>query len=287
MNKPHIIVLGTGGQLGQEFQKISSAYPSYNFKFIPRTELDLQNAEAVNNLLLSFKNSILVNCAAYTAVDKAEIETEQAYRINGEAVGELAACCHKLNIRFIHYSTDYVFDGNSSTPYTEDALASPVNVYGASKLRGEELCVRHNPESIIIRTSWVYSAFGNNFVKTMIRLLTERESIKVVNDQVGSPTWAEDLAHATMQVIASEKWIPGIYHYANAGIISWYEFALAIKEIIQSNCNVHPIPGADYPTAARRPAFSLLDTRKIVSTYSVNIPPWRHSLTACLKELQY
>jgi dTDP-4-dehydrorhamnose reductase len=287
MNKPVILILGTGGQLGQEFQKISSTYPNFEFKFLSRSELDLENLEAVNELLTPFNNSFLINCAAYTAVDKAEAETARAFQVNGEAVGELAACCNKLNIRFIHFSTDYVFDGSSSKAYMEDAVTSPINTYGASKLRGEGLCMKNNPESIIIRTSWVYSAYGNNFVKTMIRLLSERESIKVVNDQVGSPTWAADLAKATMQIISNGKWVPGIYHYANVGSISWYEFALAIKEIIHSPCNVQPIPSTEYPTAARRPAFSILDTSRIVATYSLNIPSWRESLGDCLKELQY
>ncbi|HSB91580.1 MAG TPA: dTDP-4-dehydrorhamnose reductase [Flavitalea sp.] len=286
MKTARILVLGSGGQLGQEFQNLRSAYPSYDFKFIDRTKLDLQHLEAISDFLESHRGSYLVNCAAYTAVDKAEAEPGQAFRINAEAVGELAACCDKFGIRFIHYSTDYVFDGESSAPYKEEAQASPVNTYGASKRRGEELCLSHNQESIIIRTSWVYSAFGNNFVKTMMRLLSERDSIKVVQDQVGSPTWAADLAEATMQIISSEKWIPGIYHYANAGIISWYEFALAIKDLIHSPCNVHPIAAIEYPTAARRPAFSLLDTSKISATYSINISDWRTSLIACLKQLQ-
>jgi dTDP-4-dehydrorhamnose reductase len=287
MNKPVILILGSGGQLGQEFQKIISAYPNFEFKFLARTEFDLENLETVNEVLAPFSNSFLINCAAYTAVDKAEAETSRAFQVNGEAVGELAACCNKLNIRFIHFSTDYVFDGSSSEAYKEDAVTSPVNTYGASKLRGEELCMKNNPESIIIRTSWVYSAYGNNFVKTMIRLLSDRESIKVVNDQVGSPTWAADLAKATMQIISNQKWVAGIYHYANAGSISWYQFALAIKEIIHSACTIQPIPSTEYPTAARRPAFSILDTSRIVSTFSLNIPPWKESLAACLKELQY
>jgi dTDP-4-dehydrorhamnose reductase len=287
MNKPVILILGTGGQLGQEFRKISSAYPNYEFKFLSRTELDLENLEGIQELLKPFRNSVLINCAAYTAVDKAEAETGRAFQVNGEAVGELAACCDDLNIRFIHFSTDYVFDGSSSTAYMEDSVTSPVNTYGASKLRGEELCMKNNPGSIIIRTSWVYSAFGNNFVKTMIRLLSERESIKVVNDQVGSPTWAANLAVATMQIISKEKWTAGIYHYANTGSITWYQFALAIKELIHSPCDVQPIPSSEFPTAARRPAFSLLDTRKIAATFSLSIPPWNESLAACLKELQY
>ena len=169
----------------------------------------------------------------------------------------------------------------------EDAVPSPVNTYGASRLRGEQLCMKYNPESIIIRTSWVYSAFGNNFVKTMIRLLSEKESIRVVNDQVGSPTWAADLAKAAMQIISTAKWTPGIYHYANAGSVTWYQFALTIRDLIHANCNIQPIPSSGFPTAARRPAFSLLNTSKIASTFSLSIPPWNESLASCLKELQY
>jgi dTDP-4-dehydrorhamnose reductase len=285
MSKPLIIIMGADGQLGREFRRISSSYPIYEFRFLTRTELDLEKLDPGKKLLISLKPVFLVNCAGYTAVDKAETEVEKAFHINGKAVGEIAAICRQLNTRFIHYSTDYVFDGSSSNPYNEDATTSPVNIYGASKLKGEELCVMNNPDSIIIRTSWVYSSFGHNFVKTMIRLLSERESISVVNDQVGSPTWAADLADATMQIISNGKWIPGIFHYSNKGIISWYDFALAIKEIIQSSCEVRPIPGTDYPTPARRPSFSLLDTEKIASTFSLNIPPWRNSLSACLKEI--
>jgi len=286
MSKPLIIIMGADGQLGQEFRKISSSYSDYEFKFLTRLDLDLESMDAGRELLVSLKPQFLINCAAYTAVDKAETESERAFHINGNVVGEIAAICHQLNTRFIHYSTDYVFDGNSSNPYKEDDGTSPVNIYGASKLKGEELGLLNNPDSIIIRTSWVYSSFGHNFVKTMIRLLSEKESIRVVNDQVGSPTWAADLADVTMQIISKRKWVPGIYHYSNKGIISWYDFALAIKEIIHSPCTVHPIPGNDYPTPARRPAFSLLDTGKIVSTFSLNVPPWKNSLAACLKEIQ-
>jgi dTDP-4-dehydrorhamnose reductase len=226
-----------------------------------------------------------INCAAYTAVDRAESEQDMAMLVNGEAVGNLAAICKKFNTKLIHISTDYVFDGERETPYQPDDATGPVSIYGISKLKGEELCMRENADAIIIRTAWVYSEFGNNFVKTMMRLMNERPEIKVVNDQVGAPTYAADLAKACLDVIASNKWQSGMYHYSNSGKISWYDFAVAIKEMIGSDCIVHPIPTTDYPTPAKRPKFSLLDTSKIKEVFNVNIPEWKESLQGCVRRI--
>jgi dTDP-4-dehydrorhamnose reductase len=202
----------------------------------------------------------------------------------------LAAACKANNTRFIHISTDYVFNGQSPAPYTEDAATDPVNTYGATKLKGEQLCLQYNPEAIIIRTAWVYSSFGKNFVKTMMKLMQDRPAINVVSDQVGAPTYAADLAKCMMHIVAGDyaktvNWVAGIYHYSNQGRISWHEFAVAIKELTGSACTVNPIPSEQYPTPAKRPAFSLLDTNKIRNTFHCTIPEWKDSLWECIKLL--
>ncbi len=212
-------------------------------------------------------------------------EKDKAFQVNTEAVGVLAAVCKEQHTKFIHISTDYVFDGTSSTPYKENDKVNPQGVYGVSKAQGEVEAVKYNPDSIIIRTAWVYSAFGKNFVKTMLKLMQEREDLKVVNDQTGSPTYAADLAEAILQIINAGKWQAGIYHYTNEGIITWYDFALAIKELSGSNCKVLPIPSNQYPTPAKRPVYSVLDKAKIVSTYQLQIKPWKDSLQECIKRL--
>jgi dTDP-4-dehydrorhamnose reductase len=239
----------------------------------------------VENYFLGLKPQYCINCAAYTAVDKAESEQDMAMLVNREAVGNLAAVCKKFNTKLIHISTDYVFDGESETPYQPDDQTGPISIYGISKLKGEGLCLKENADAIIIRTAWVYSEFGNNFVKTMMRLMKDRPEIKVVNDQVGAPTYAADLAKAILDIINSGNWVSGIYHYSNKGKISWYDFAVAIKEMIGSSCIVHPIPTIDYPTPAKRPKFSLLDTSKITSKFGIQIPEWRESLRRCMTRL--
>lgn len=263
-------------------QVIAQYYPSYYFLFVTKEELPIDNAEAVDQYFNAHSIDVCVNCAAYTAVDKAETEKEKAFAINGDAVGNLAVLCKERNVRFIHVSTDYVFDGTATTPYKEDHPVKPIGVYGASKLKGEELAMQNNPASIIIRTSWVYSSFGNNFVKTMLRLMKERESINVVDDQHGCPTYAADLAAAIMDIISGESIMPGIYNFSNHGIINWYQFATAIKELTNSNCTVNPIPSSQYPAPAKRPAYSVLETTKIRETFNVVIPEWKDSLKKCL-----
>ncbi len=284
IEKKTILVTGANGQLGNEMRVAAAAYPGYNFLFVTRHELAIEDVEATAIYFNANKINYCVNCAAYTAVDKAEVEYENALLINATAVGNLAELCKTYHALFIHVSTDYVFDGTATSPYTETHRVAPVNRYGATKLKGEELAQQHNPASIIIRTSWVYSSFGNNFVKTMLRLMKEKEQLNVVSDQQGCPTYAADLATAIMQIIQSEKVSQqaGIYNYSNTGIISWYQFADAIKELSGSKCLVNPIPTTQFPTPAKRPAYSVMDTTKIQQTFQVAIPFWKDSLEKCL-----
>jgi len=283
--KKTILVTGANGQLGKEMQVIAASFPGYNYLFVAKDLLAIDDTVAVKEYFAVHPIDYCVNCAAYTAVDKAETETENAMRINATAVGNLAAVCREYNTQFIHISTDYVFDGTATSPYKEDNIVSPVNFYGASKLKGEELAIQNNPASIIIRTSWVYSSFGNNFVKTMLRLMSERESINVVSDQQGCPTYAADLAGAIMQIIESGVTIvsPGIFNYSNQGVINWHQFATAIKELAGANCMVNPIPSSQYPTPAKRPAYSVMETSKIQQTFNITIPSWKDSLQKCLQ----
>ncbi|WP_187356523.1 dTDP-4-dehydrorhamnose reductase [Flavobacterium ajazii] len=273
-----ILVTGASGQLGAELSGLSSDYSQYEWVFADRTQITLNDLDLLNTQLNKINPDIILNCGAYTAVDKAESEKDLAFTVNHLAVELIAKYAKDNNVKLIHISTDYVFDGTSSIALSEEAETNPINAYGASKLAGEIACLKENPNSIIIRTSWVYSKFGNNFVKTMKRLMNERESINVVNDQVGSPTYAADLAKAMIVILESEKWIPGIYNYSNEGEISWYEFALSIKEFGNYNCNVEGIPSVSYPTPAKRPEFSLLDKKKIKRIYNLDVPNYKESL---------
>ena len=286
MSKPSILITGANGQLGQEFQALSDRFPQYEFYFTSRDSLSLEQEETIVAYFQKHSIDYCVNCAAYTAVDKAEADYDKAYQVNAAAVKVLAEQCEQYHTKLIHISTDYVFNGQSPHPYKETDSTDPVNKYGASKLAGEQFCVQENPSSIIIRTAWVYSEFGNNFVKTMLRLMKERESINVVNDQVGAPTYAADLANSIMEIIAGGKWEAGIYHYSNLGKISWYDFAVAIKELSGLTCAVNPIPSSSYPTPAKRPSFSLLDTSKIRNQFGIQIPEWKASLQQCLNQLK-
>jgi dTDP-4-dehydrorhamnose reductase len=283
--QPTILVTGSNGQLGKELQQLADAYPQYKFVFASREDLKLHHFPLVENFFLTVKPQYCINCAAYTAVDKAENEQDLAMLVNGEAVGHLAAICKKYQTKLIHISTDYVFDGESEIPYKEEDATNPMNVYGKSKLLGEQLCIKENESSIIIRTSWVYSSFGHNFVKTMMRLMRERNEINVVNDQIGSPTYAADLAKAILEIIASGKWESGFYHYSNEGKISWFEFAVAIKEMMNSNCKINPIATSAYPTPAKRPHFSLLNKQKIADVFAIQVPYWKESLQKCMTEI--
>lgn len=273
-----ILVTGATGQLGSELSELAPNYPQYEWVFADRTKATLDNLELLQSQIEKIKPDFVFNCGAYTAVDKAESEKDLAFVINRSAVELIAKYTVENNAKLIHISTDYVFDGCSSTALNEEAETNPVNIYGESKLAGELACLKENPESIIIRTSWVYSKFGNNFVKTMQRLMQEREEINVVNDQIGSPTYAADLALVMIDIVESSKWIPGIYNYSNEGEISWHEFALSIKEFGGYNCKVGGISSSSYPTPAKRPNFSLLDKTKIKSVYNLEVPNYKESL---------
>ena len=281
-----ILVTGANGQVGREFRVLASSYPQYDFLFVTKEELSIDDFDAVKKYFDDNAVNYCINCAAYTAVDKAETEKEKAFLINATAVANLAAVCKQHNIQLIHISTDYVFDGNTQRLYKETDTVHTLNIYGESKLKGEELTIQNNPAAIIIRTSWVYSSFGNNFVKTMLRLMKERESIGVVNDQLGCPTYAADLAHCIMRVIEKQSafHIPyPLFHYCNEGVISWYQFALAIKELSGSSCTVNSIPTVEYPTPAKRSLYTAMDTSRIKEVFALTIPGWRESLEKCLE----
>jgi dTDP-4-dehydrorhamnose reductase len=277
-----ILVTGASGQLGSELRELSVHYSQFEWVFADRSVLDLSDLNSITKVLDNFQPQVIINCAAYTAVDKAETETELADVLNHQAVAVMAQWSASHACRLVHISTDYVFDGNSGTALGEEALTAPINVYGQTKLAGELACMRENPEAIIIRTSWVYSRFGNNFVKTMRRLMQERDRLSVVNDQIGSPTYAADLAQAILTIVTHAHWQAGIYHYSNEGVISWYEFALAIQEISGFDCVVSGIPSSDYPMPAKRPHYSLLDKSKIATTFGVVVPGYRESLERCM-----
>lgn len=285
---PKILVTGANGQLGTEINDLAVAYPGYEWIFCTREQMPLDDEKACIDFLAAAKPQFVVNCAAYTAVDKAELpeEKESLFAINATTVKEIAAFCKEKDIRLIHISTDYVFAGTGSVPYKETDVTDPVNIYGASKLAGEQYITAVNNDAVIIRTAWVYSRYGKNFVKTMLRLMQEKPAISVVNDQIGTPTYAADLAQAIVTIINTPEWHPGIYHFSNEGIISWFDFALAIKALSHSNCTVNPIPTSSFPTPAKRPAYSVLDKTKIKTTFAIHINNWRDSLAGCLQKIQ-
>jgi dTDP-4-dehydrorhamnose reductase len=278
-----ILITGANGQLGSELKVLSKDFSQFEWIFTDREELDLCDLENLTSELSKINPQFIINCAAHTAVDRAEAEIELSDVLNHQAVGIMAKWCQTNEAKFIHVSTDYVFDGTASNPLTESASTGPINVYGQTKLAGEIACMRENPNAIILRTSWVYSSFGANFVKSMSRLMQERDSLSVVNDQIGSPTYAADLAKAIMTIITHQHWQAGIYHFSNEGEISWYEFALAIQEIGGFDCAISGIPSSAYPTPAKRPQYSLLDKSKIKNTFGVVVPGYRESLAECME----
>jgi dTDP-4-dehydrorhamnose reductase len=280
--KQKVLVTGANGQLGSELKVLSEKHSQFEWIFADRTQVSLDNLSILKKQLEGIQPNIILNCGAYTAVDKAEVEAELAKTVNHLAVGIIAQYANDNQVKLIHVSTDYVFDGTSAVALTEEAKTQPINVYGATKRAGELVSIEANPDVVIIRTSWVYSKFGNNFVKTMQRLLQERDTISVVNDQIGSPTYAADLAKAMMDIVNAQEWIPGIYNYSNEGEISWYEFVLAIQEIGGYTCEVKGITSSSYPTPAKRPAFSLLDKTKIKEVYSIKVPDYKESLRKCM-----
>lgn len=286
-----ILVTGANGQLGKELQQLASSFPRFDFNFLSRKDLPIHHFKMVRDYFSVYHPAYLINCAAYTAVDRAEQEKDLAFQVNGEAVGVLAAICKEHHCKFIHISTDYVFDGMISEPYKEDSPTNPQSVYGASKLEGEKEALKYNPDSIIIRTSWQYSEFGKNFVRTMLKLMSEKEEINVVNDQIGSPTYASDLGEAIMMIISKcqlsdVNWHPGIYHFSNDGIVSWFNFAVAIKELTDSKCKINPIRTSQYLTPAKRPAYSVLEKSKIQNSFDIQLKNWKESLAICIKHLK-
>lgn len=283
-----ILVTGANGQLGNELKVLSVNYPELQFLFTDVDELDITREDVTASFLEKEKPDFIINCAAYTAVDKAENDFENAEKINAIAPKLLAKYSGKIKSKLIHVSTDYVFDGTSSTPYSENDTVNPKSVYGITKLKGEENCLAENPDSVIIRTSWLYSSFGNNFVKTMLRLGKERSSLNVVFDQIGTPTYAADLAAAILKIIEvsekdTRKFVPGIYHFSNEGVASWYDFAKVIFEISEINCTVAPIVSEEFPTPAKRPHYSVLNKSKIRNIFDCKIPYWRDSLKKCIE----
>ena len=282
-----ILITGANGQLGKELQKLIPEYPQFRFFPTDIDTLELCDKGAIKSFLENNRIEYIINCAAYTAVNKAEDEIDLCYQINRDAVKNLAETAGG-RAKIIHISTDYVFDGTSDRPIKETDKTNPQSVYGKSKLEGEQILLNIAPDSVIIRTSWLYSSFGNNFMKTMIRLGKERDSLNVVNDQTGTPTYAADLAKAIIQIILeSEKrnfFQSGIYHYSNEGLCTWYDFCLKIHELTGINsCKVNPVTTAEYPTKAVRPAYSVLDKTKIKETFHLTIPNWEESLEKCLK----
>jgi len=288
-----ILVIGKNGQLGQSINKIVSNTQSNNeFVFVGRDQLDLSNENNVASYFESNDFDIIINCAAYTAVDKAESEVELANQVNHLGVKQLAQIANKQKAKLIHISTDYVFDGESDEPYLESNITNPINTYGKTKLAGEQaVLVAMQNGAIIIRTSWVYSEYGHNFVDTMLRLGKERDELNVVSDQIGSPTYAGDLARAILHIIQTEVFLNSsqetqIYHYSNEGVCSWFDFAKEIFAFASIQCTVNPITTEQYPTPAQRPTNTLMDKDKISQTFGVNIPYWEESLKTCIEILK-
>ena len=284
----NVLITGENGQLGSELKEIYLKYTNYNFYFTDVESLDITNSFQVDEYFEINKIEFIINCAAYTAVDKAEEEKEKANEVNSVAVRNLVKVCLKHDIKLIHISTDYVFDGNKNSPYSEDDITNPMGEYGLSKYMGEKQILQSKIKAIIIRTSWLYSSYGNNFVKTILRLSQEKKSINVVNDQFGSPTYARDLARVCMQTInQSNSWLarPEIFHFSNEGKCSWYDFAKKILEINEIKLDIVSVTSKDYPSRTKRPKYSLLNKEKIKSKFNISIAQWDDSLRDCMKTI--
>lgn len=285
-----VLVTGSTGQLGLSFQDLVASYTNFDFTFVGRAQLDLSVPGQVTEHLRNHCYDVIINCAAHTAVDKAEEERDLAEQVNHHAMAELAQAAKEQGAYLIHVSTDYVFDGCHHKPYTEDHPTAPVNNYGQTKLNGERAIQSSGVNASIVRTSWVYSQHGNNFVKTMLRLGRERDALTVIDDQVGSPTYAGDLASAIMALIEQQQSNPvagcNLFHYSNEGVCSWYDFAKAIFELAGIQCSVSPIETKDYPTPATRPHYSLLSKQKFKHVTGMNVPYWRNSLAECLQKIK-
>jgi len=286
----NILITGANGQLGSEIKELSNQYSQFGFTFTDIEDLNINDVALLKSFFNNQKIDYIINCAAYTAVDKAESDRKNAELINISAVANLAKLAANYKIKLIHISTDYVFDGTSHIPYTETSATNPVSVYGLTKLKGETEALRHQ-QSIIIRASWLYSSFGKNFVKSMLSLAKDRTELSVVFDQVGSPTYARDLAEVILQIISKSEddpalFVPGIYHYSNEGVCSWYDLAYEIVTFASLKTIVRPIETKDYPTPAKRPAYSVFNKNKIKQTFSIEIPHWKDSLYKCLTILK-
>ena len=281
----NILITGANGQLGNEMRLLSSENNQYNYFFTDVQELDICDEHAIQKFVTENQIDVIVNCAAYTAVDKAEDNADLCRKLNAVAPGYLAKAAESRGAAMIQVSTDYVFNGTNHVPYTEEEPTCPASVYGNTKLEGEQNVMSNCSKAIVIRTAWLYSTFGNNFVKTMIRLGKERESMGVVFDQIGTPTYARDLAKAIYAAI-NKGIVPGIYHFSNEGVCSWYDFTLAIHRIAGiSTCKVSPLHTADYPAKAARPHYSVLDKTKIKRTFDIEIPHWEVSLQECINDI--
>lgn len=283
-----VLVTGANGQLGTSIHRLSGSYSGFRFLFTDVDSLDICNAESVDAFIQAHPVDYIVNCAAYTAVDKAEENRELCEQINRDAVANLAVAAKRCGAKMLHVSTDYVFDGTACVPYQETDTTNPQSVYGSTKRAGEKALLEICPDAVIVRTAWLYSEYGNNFVKTMLRLGSEREEIRVVFDQVGSPTYATDLALALLTILEQAEqgqYLPGIYHFTDEGVCSWYDFTVKIIQLAGLQARVLPIESKDYPTKAVRPHFSVLNKQKIKSSYGLVIPHWEESLRKCMENM--
>ena len=286
-----ILITGSNGQLGSEIKELAANYKKADFIFKDLPELDICDFEALQAFIIDHNINAVINCAAYTAVDKAEEETIIAKKVNYEGVLNIVNALQAVNGKLIHISTDYIFDGNHFLPYKESDPVSPIGVYGETKRAGELAVINSDLDSIVIRTSWLYSSYGNNFVKTMLRLGNEKENLGVIFDQVGTPTFARDLAKACLEILTAVNSAKisnngNLYHYSNEGVASWYDFAISIMELGGQNCKVNPIQTKDYLTLAKRPQYSVLNKSKIKTDFKIEIPYWRDSLKDCIEKIK-
>ena len=287
----NILVTGSDGQLGSEIKDLATNYKNFNFFFMDLPELNICNKYELDTFIINQKINAVINCAAYTAVDLAEEDVVIAEQVNAKGVLNLVNALEKVDGKLIHISTDYVFDGNNFLPYKELDPVSPIGVYGETKRAGELFVINSDIDSIVIRTSWLYSSYGNNFVKTMLRLGNEKENLGVIFDQVGTPTYARDLAKTCLEILTGVNSVKiskngNLYHYSNEGVASWYDFAISIMELGGENCKVKPIQTKDYPTLAKRPHFSVLNKSKIKTDFKIEIPYWRDSLKDCIEKIK-
>jgi len=286
-----VLITGSNGQLGSEIKELAANYKKLDFIFKDLPELDICNFEALQAFIIDYDINIVINCAAYTAVDKAEEDADIAKKVNSNGVLNLVNALHTVNGKLIHISTDYVFDGNHFLPYKESDPVSPIGVYGETKRAGELAALNSAIDAIVIRTSWLYSSYGNNFVKTMLRLGNEKENLGVIFDQVGTPTYARDLAKTCLEILTAVNSAKisnngNLYHYSNEGVASWYDFAISIMELGGQNCKVNPIQTKDYLTLAKRPQYSVLNKSKIKTDFKIEIPYWRDSLKDCIEKIK-